>query len=230
MWTLLFDIDGTLLKSGGAGMHSMNQAFIELFNLDSVNEVDYQGKADRAIADELMKANNIEHTEENFQKMMEVYYRGLPKFLDRTNGQVLPGVLEIIQTLNDRDDVTLGLLTGNTRSGAMIKLGHYQIADYFGFGGFGEDHFHRNQIAEQAVTEAQENIGDSFSIDRCWIIGDTPRDITCTRHVGASVLSVCTGHYKAEELQEFEPDVLMEDLSDVESVIRILTSSPSVSA
>ena len=230
MWTLLFDIDGTLLNAGGAGMSSMNQAFKELFDLESLVEIDYQGRADRSIADELMKANNIEHTEENFQRMMEAYYKGLPEYLDKTNGHVLPGVQQIVETLHQRDDVALGLLTGNTQKGALVKLGHFQLSEFFKFGGFGEDHFHRDQVAEQAIAEARDHVGAEFSIDRCWIIGDTPRDITCTRHVGASVLSVCTGQYSAEDLNPYEPDVLLEDLSDVDSVIQVLTSTPSVSA
>lgn len=230
MWTLLFDIDGTILRSAGAGMTSLNEAFKEHFQLDSVAVVEYQGRPDRSIADDLMKAHAIEHTEENFQRIMQSYYQRLPQYLEKANGHVLPGVRSIIETLSMRDEVAMGLITGNTRLGARVKLQHYQLSHYFEFGGFGEDHFDRNEVAEQAVAEAQDRYGDQFSIDRCWIIGDTPLDITCARHVGASVLAVCTGNYGKADLLQFQPDALMEDLSDVDAVIKTLTSSPRVSA
>ncbi len=136
--------------------------------------------------------------------------------LAELEGCVLPGVTPLLDALAKRDDVRLGLLTGNFRRGAELKLSHYQLDRHFRFGGFGDDHYHRDDVARAAVDEATAALV-SVSGARLWVVGDTPADVQCGRAIGAGVVAVATGIFTRDELAATSPDHLFDDLAQPES-------------
>src|SRR5262249_39311239 len=141
MLTILFDIDGTLVRTGGAGKAAMEAALCEDFGVRlSSEEVPYSGRTDRAIGRDLLFAHGIDPTAVNQSRLVEGYLTRLPQYLGQFSGRVCPGVRELLNELRKRNDVLLGLLTGNVRRGAERKLGHYGLWENFTVGGFGDDH------------------------------------------------------------------------------------------
>lgn len=214
MHICLFDIDGTLLASGGAGKAAMESALATTFGVpaDSLG-VPYSGRTDRSITRDLFRGHGIEPTDDNCRRFLDAYLACLPHCLTRHKGRVLPGVADLLERLAQHDGVILGLLTGNVRHGAQLKLSHYGLDRHFRFGGFGDHHLERNDVAREALAEAHRH-HDAVDLDRCWVIGDTPLDIGCARHIGARVVAVATGWHPVEELAAGEPDLLLTDLSD----------------
>jgi phosphoglycolate phosphatase-like HAD superfamily hydrolase len=127
---------------------------------------------------------------------------------------VLPGIEAFLNTLAGRDDVAVGLLTGNLRAGARLKLGHYGLFDHFAFGGFGDHHWERDDVAREALAAVQAHLNGRARTERIWVIGDTPLDVQCARAIGANVAAVATGWHSREELAAAKPDLLLTDLSD----------------
>ena len=225
MHALLFDIDGTLLNSGGAGQAAMERALESVFNLTAPTEgIQAAGRTDFAITSDLLSYHGVENSDENRQQFLSGYLDHLPDELSARDGLVLPGVLQLLESLSTRTNVHLGLLTGNLERGANVKLTHYGMADHFQFGGFGDHHLSRDDVAHTAAAEAATQL--KRSPDSIWVIGDTPADIQCGRAIGATVVAVSTGIYSATELSEAEPDYLFEDFSDVDLVLSILPGEP----
>src|SRR4051794_33883483 len=134
MTVLLFDIDGTLLSSGGAGKAAMEAALLAEFGLPSITaRVPYSGRTDRAIGRDLLTEHGVVATEDNLQRLHLAYLRSLPRYLHSHPGRVLPGVAELMRELAGRPGVAVGLLTGNIREGARLKLGHYGLDQHFAF-------------------------------------------------------------------------------------------------
>src|SRR5438552_662549 len=148
---ILFDIDGTLLASGGAGKLALESAFVEDFTCELRYQVPYSGRTDRAIVRELFERHDVRHTQANLDKLLTGYLRRLPDCLERMKGKVLPGIIDLLSELKQRNQVAVGLLTGNVRAGAKAKLGHFGLHDHFSFGGFGDHHFERNDVAREAL-------------------------------------------------------------------------------
>jgi len=115
----------------------------------------------------------------------------------------------------------LGLLTGNTRAGARIKLAHYGLDQYFDFGGFGDNHFERDDVAREALSATRERLGDAVDLDRVWVIGDTPNDVRCGRAIQARTIAVATGDHTREELAAANPDHLAAIFADPEPVLAL---------
>src|ERR1700687_4540593 len=151
---ILFDIDGTLLASGGAGKLALETAFTEDFGLELRVQVPYSGRTDRAIVRELFEAHAVPQTPANLEKLLAGYLRRLPGCLERLRGRVLPGIADLLTHLQQRDEGEAGLLTGNVRAGAKVKLGHFGLFDHFSFGGFGDHHFDRDDVAREALGAA----------------------------------------------------------------------------
>ena len=214
MIACLFDIDGTLLASGGAGKAALESALCEEFGVCLRDQVPYSGRTDRAIARDLFDLHDIAHTPENWQKLQEGYLRRLPDSLNRHNGRVLPGMLGLLQHLGRSPDVALGLLTGNVRAGAKVKLGHFGLYEHFRFGGFGDEHFDRDEVAREALRAVHTCVGAHCGPDRVWVIGDTPLDVQCARAIGARVVAVATGVHTYEQLAACGPDLVLRDFSD----------------
>jgi phosphoglycolate phosphatase len=220
MYCVLFDIDGTLIESGGAGQLAFAEAFAMEFDVDELSgEISFAGRSDRAIALDLMRVHGVEGTQANWQRFSQCYVRRLPETLQARTGRVLPGVTSFLDALDAMPDVHIGLLTGNIPSGARAKLSHYGIYERFAFGGFGDRATDRNEIARQALTAATQylqNVCDGASAELCgtMVIGDTVHDIRCARAIDAVAVAVPTGHTPAETLAAEAPDLLLEDLEE----------------
>lgn len=225
MHTLLFDIDGTLISTGGAGGAALTGCFSEEFAIDEPARVEFSGRTDRAIASNLFDAHDIEDTEENWQTLRQGYIARLGDELPQRPGRVLPGVKELLESLSRLEDVAVGLLTGNVLTGAKIKLDHFGIFSHFSFGGYGDVHRSRDDVARSALEAARGHLGADFCAERVWVIGDTPHDITCARAVQARVLAVATGIHPSAELAAAAPDALHSDLSDTDLIQQLLLSS-----
>lgn len=214
MYAILFDIDGTLLQTGGAGQLAFARAFANDFDvLEISRDVPFAGRTDRAIALDLMKAHGVTPSDANWTLFTQRYLEYLPGALADAKGAVLPGVVQIIDELAARSDVALGLVTGNVRAGAGMKLEHYQIADRFTFGGFGDHTVNRNDVAAAAIEAAAQHVGDIRDLAGAMVIGDTIHDITCARSIDAFAVAVATGSSPRSELQEGQPDLLLDDLT-----------------
>lgn len=224
MKACLFDIDGTLVLTGGAGMFAFAETFAEDFGVPEISrEVPFAGQSDRGIAGNLFVAHGVENTAENWERFREGYTARLLDHLRRREGIVLPGVFRLLDRLEELGDVHIGLLTGNVSAAAEIKLRYYDLWDRFEFGGFGDDHPDRNDIAAAAVARARERHGSASNEERVVVIGDTPNDVRCARSVGAYAVGVPTGHTSAAELAAARPDLLVETLEDADVIVAYLS-------
>lgn len=215
----LFDIDGTLLSSGGAGQSAMEAALESTFGVTAPTEgISVAGRTDRAIVTELMKFHSIDNNEANWTTFLDAYLKRLSHELATRDGMILPGVNELLAELHQREELTLGLLTGNFHRGADIKMSHYQLSDYFSGGGYGDHHFDRDDVAKEAIAEVRKNL-DSKTEQEVWVIGDTPADVKCGRAINATVVAVATGLFSMDELEACEPDHLCEDFADFELIL-----------
>lgn len=223
MTTLLFDIDGTLIHTGGAGGAALRSAFRDLFQVPRPVDVEYSGRTDRAIGSDMLDKNAIENSLQNWTRLRTEYLGQLPGFLPRCHGRILPGIEALLEQLSRHNGLSLGLLTGNLREGARLKLEFYRLMNHFRFGGYGDDHFDRNHVAESAVAAARDQANGSFDPNRVWVIGDTPLDVRCARWIGARVLAVATGAHSREELACHQPDRLVDDLTNTDQILSWLT-------
>ncbi len=211
----LFDIDGTLIESGRAGSRATVEAMRTEFGLDPINgDVPFAGRTDRAIIFDLFRLHNIQPSEANWQRFRRRYLPELSRQLPIRDGQVLPGAREMVRTIETTADQHLGLLTGNIRAGAETKLAFFQLWKHFSFGGFGDVHLSRNDVANDALNASADTLQTTIDPSDVWVVGDTVNDIACARSIGANVLAVSTGGSTHEQLQEAEPDLLVEDLTD----------------
>ncbi len=217
---LLFDIDGTLITSGGAGEASLKEAVLEFSGSDvDFSTVTIAGNTDTAIARHLLASAGLETTEANIMGLLDCYLRRLAERIHQHQGYLLPGVIPLLNRLQERPDCILALLTGNLAAGAEVKLTHYGVWHYFDFGAFADDHHERNKLGPFAMTRALELHGEKVPPERIYVIGDTPRDIECGKAFGAITVAVATGRYSREELSSHHPDFLFNDLSDADSVM-----------
>ena len=219
MITFLFDIDGTLLRTGGVGLHAMQIAMCELFRIGTLAKVEVRGRTDRAIVRDLFTAHSIDDSATNWQDFQRTYHELLPKSLERGNGGLLPGVQATLDQLAQRSDAALGLLTGNSQVAAKIKLSHFGVDHLFEFGGFGDHRTCRNEVAQDAVRAAAQHLEQDFDAKQVWVIGDTPLDVQCGRAIGAQTVGVLTGGYDRKSMEATKPDHLLEDLRDFSRVI-----------
>ncbi len=220
---LLFDIDGTLLTSGGAGEKALRLGFRDLFGIDDdFKTIEIAGRTDSGIARKIFERHGIEPTPENLTSFFDGYLHHLGLLLPQTGGRLLPGIVSLLEALAARPDMLLGLLTGNLARGAELKLVHYGVWKFFDFGAYADDHHDRNQLGHFARKRALERHGSEFPPDCIYVLGDTPHDITCAREIGAKAVAIATGNFTRAQLAEHAPDLLFDDLSDVEAVLAAL--------
>jgi phosphoglycolate phosphatase-like HAD superfamily hydrolase len=223
MRVCLFDIDGTLLASGGAGKAAMEAALVEEFGLAAATyQVSYSGRTDRGIMLDLLRRHALEVHDQHYQRLISGYLQRLPDCLARHQGRVLPGIQPLLEHLAAREDVAVGLLTGNLRAGASLKLGHYGLLHHFRFGGYGDEHLDRDDVAREALAEVHRHFDDTVHAEDVWVIGDTPLDVRCARAIGAKIAAVATGWHSLEELRAAAPDLVMSDLKDAEPLLALL--------
>ena len=204
------------MTSDHAGTSAMAQTAKELFNVSEIGPLNVHGRCDRGILAELFESLGVSY-DQHREEFCRRYYDNLPASLTENGARLLPGVKKLLEKLQQRDDVALGLLTGNLEKAAKIKLTHVKVDHFFNFGGYGDDFADRNDVAAQAVESAKTNLGESFSDSKLWIVGDTQNDIRCARSVGAKALAVETGGGSPEALKASDPDLLLPNLEDCQS-------------
>ena len=219
----LFDIDGTLIASGGAGEYSMRLAVRDMFGVeDGMGGVEIAGRTDHLITQNVFKKFGAQWTPERATEFLDLYLRHLAEELPRKKGRLLPGIIELLDALKARPNVAMALLTGNLERGAEIKLTHYGVWNYFEFGAYADDHPDRNRLGPFAQARALERHGIAFPPERIFVLGDTPHDIACGRAIGAKTVAIATGGCTREQLAAYQPDFLFDDLGDVASVLGAL--------
>ena len=208
MRLILFDIDGTLIATGGAGEQAFDEVCRAEFGvLNGTLRLHFAGRTDPSIVRDFFINHEIEPSPENFTRFFDRYVFQLEHLIGKLDGRVLPGVHSWLAALGARTPPPLlGLLTGNIGLGARIKLGHFGLWDRFVTGAFGDDHEDRNQLAQIARARARARLGEDLRDDEILVIGDTPRDIECARAIGAKALAVATGSYTLDELRARQPD------------------------
>jgi phosphoglycolate phosphatase-like HAD superfamily hydrolase len=220
----LFDIDNTLLNSGGAGGWAMNLAFRDLFGIENgFNGVEFSGRTDSAIFRNGLLLHHL--PDGDFPALLArfkaSYLRHLARTLPQTRGHVLPGIPALLRSLSETEGVRLGLATGNFRRGAMMKLECCGIRSFFRGGGFGEDSELRNEVVALAIRRLGSRPGGRSPV---YVVGDTPIDVEAAKANGAVAVAVTTGTSSAEVLARAGADAVFPDLSDVASVLGVLLS------
>ncbi|MGE3637897.1 MAG: HAD hydrolase-like protein [Pirellulales bacterium] len=223
MHVCFLDIDGTLVSTGGAGQAAFVVTLAKDFGIHDAKStgVSFAGRSDKAIAADIMRLHGIEPTPEVWERFRAAYVQRLAEVLPQYNGRVLPGVVGLLEKLDDRGDTALGLITGNVAKAAEHKLRHYELWQWFPFGGFGDEHPDRNDIAAAALAAARTHLNGTAHRELV-VIGDTPNDVRCARSIGALAVAVPTGNTSIDVLRAAEPDVLVETLEDVEPIFNLL--------
>jgi len=223
---VLFDIDGTLIISRGAGRRAMRVAFERVFGTaGGIDHYDLRGRTDTRIVHDVMAAEGWEaaRVREKLDDFFEVYVGGLTTEVgDGRDVVTLPGVAALVEHLDRASDVALGLVTGNIEEGARIKLRPTGLWPRFQVGAYGSDHIDRRRLPSLAARRAQARLGCAFAPADVIVIGDTPHDIDCARAFGAVAVAVATGQYPREALLADRPDHFFEDLADLERVLGAL--------
>lgn len=219
----LFDIDGTLITSGGAGENALKDAMKTRFGvIEDLSGIVLAGATDAKITRVMLEKHGLEPSPENVTALLDTYIHHLSVRMGMHNGRLMPGIVPLLEILSQRDDAILALLTGNVEVGARIKLTHYGVWDFFEFGAFADDHHDRNELGKFARARAIERHGIEFPPEKIYVIGDTPRDIECGRAIGAKTVAIATGYSPRQELEKHSPDFLFEDLSDTSAVLNAL--------
>lgn len=228
MKLVLFDIDGTLMLSGGAGARALTRALGEVFGLtDPLTGVRLNGQTDpQIVLDALERAGKkAEAHPERLERVTDLYVRYLAGEIETADkARLMPGVVALLEALLARADVALGLVTGNIERGARIKLSRFDLNRYFTCGGFGSDSIVRRDLVPIACERARRCFGFAFEPKHAVVIGDTEKDVDCGRHAGARTLAVATGGVSEAELRQAGPDALFPTLEDTEKVVATVLS------
>lgn len=205
MKILFWDIDGTLLTTGRAGIFAWEDAMISMLGKKiNFSELKTAGLTDGEIASDIIQNNGLEASTENISKLLSLYESYLPESLPKKTGRVLTNVKEILEALKDKPDFISLLLTGNTPTGAKVKLTYYGLDTYFKKGAFCQGALKRTRIAQNALALVRESHGEISLLD-VYVIGDTPHDIQCGKAIGAKTIAVATGEYSSDELKQYGP-------------------------
>jgi phosphoglycolate phosphatase-like HAD superfamily hydrolase len=216
---VLFDIDGTLVDSGGAGARALSRAMEELTGIrDGLQGIELAGKTDPQIVREGLQRWGLPWTDGLPAAVLNRYLVRLREEVARGGGHVKPGVREILVRLGKAPGTHLGLLTGNVEEGARIKLEPFDLNSFFPLGAFGSDHEDRNRLIPVAARRFMERHQARIPHERCLVIGDTPRDVACARVHGSRCIAVATGSYSMARLEETGADLVTADLSDTDRI------------
>ena len=214
---VLFDVDGTLVHTGRAGTQAFAKTFATGFNApNGVEKISFAGRTDVNLVREFFGLHGIPATPENFERFFERYVFWLDHIVAQSHGGPCKGVPEFLNGLRALPrPPLLGLLTGNIRLGAEIKLRRYQLWDVFETGAFADDSEDRNKIAVAALKRGRRVLGKDLQPDEIVVVGDTPFDIHCGKFIGAKVLAVATGGATLDELKRHQPDWAVKDLTQI---------------
>jgi len=222
----LFDIDGTLLREGIAPKLAFARALRETFDTTGpISGYRFAGMTDPQCVAEIMRMAGIsdEVIRERRGACLDRYVAHLTTEMRNHDGaKLFPGVKELLSKLSVREDVLVGLLTGNVQPGAMLKLARFKLGGYFRFGAFGDEHEDRGELARIALEKAERIVGRPVRGEEATVIGDTPRDVACARAIGARAVIVATGLVSREELLAAKPDVILESFADVEGTLEAI--------
>jgi phosphoglycolate phosphatase-like HAD superfamily hydrolase len=230
MKLMLFDIDGTLVNTNGSTRVAVEEALSDLVGQTvDTGDVHFSGKTDLQIMAEVFDANDIDADAALIREALDVYVRVAHPGMQAEDVTVLPGVRALLDHLSDRDDVRMGLVTGNVEPMAYRKLDVVGLSAYFRFGAFGCDNADRNRLPPLAINRAFEHTGIRFPGSSVTVIGDTRRDIECSRAAGARAVAVCTGNYARGDLEPHGPDALLDDLAAMGTTLDALGVPAAVS-
>ncbi len=218
---LLWDIDGTLIDSGGAGERGLIEGLQQEFGVvDDLRWLDWAGRTDRWIGRQILAHHGLPVDAAHEERLLQAYLRALQPALHNPRARVLPGIQTLIEQLAISRTFAQGLLTGNLAAGAALKLGHLGLAQYFLFGAYADDSDNRNELGPVALRRAEEQFYLPFSAERTIVIGDTPHDIACGKAIGAKTFAVATGKFSAADLAAHQPDFVFPDFQDTAAFYR----------
>ncbi|WP_044235731.1 HAD family hydrolase [Chondromyces apiculatus] len=219
---LLFDIDGTLISSGGAGRRSFEKAVLRATDRRDACNFSFAGMTDRSIARTALTNAGYEVTEEKIAALIEGYLGFLAEELPSSQCVVHTGIAEALDAVSGQEGVAVGLGTGNVHPGARLKLGRVGLFERFGFGGFGSDHEVRPELLRIGAARGAALLGAPMEACRVVIIGDTPKDVAGAKEIGAESIAVATGQYSVDELLACAPTWVFPDLTAEGALARLL--------
>lgn len=230
MKLILFDIDGTLLLCGKQirplFLNALKAAFGDGFQVHRPDGYQFAGKTDPRIALDLLSWTGMprEDVLARLPDVQRLYFESLEAGLDVAGMRLMPGVLPLLERLQARGDVVLGLLTGNWRRGAEIKLSRFDLGRFFPFGAFGDDAVDRRELVPVAMARATESVGREFGPEEVWIVGDSLLDVDCARAAGARSVAVATGFTALQDLRAAGPDYAFADLVEASRELELFRS------
>lgn len=222
--TLLFDIDGTLIDSGGAGRLALNAALRDAFGVEPTVPISFGGRTDRSLLSEMLDVHGIEVSDASFEKLKSTFARAMSDHLRTSGGTLLPGVVALLQSLREKSAHRLWCMTGNLHETARSKLSHFGIEEHFEYIVGGDHDACRDDLARRASRDLATMHG-SEATENVWVIGDTVADIRCARAIGARVVACCTGCHSRDELLASNPCHIVDDFSHTESILGLLASA-----
>lgn len=222
---IFFDIDGTLIETGGAGRSAFRKAVCETLDVnEDLRHISFAGATDLGLFHALCATHSRTTTPELEKRFFNLLHKHLEQTLNADRVELLPGVRDLLEHLAECPGVELALLTGNAATCARLKLAPHDLNRFFAFGAFGDEHALRADIARCAQQRARERLGDNVG---CHVVGDTPQDIAAARAIGAPCLAVATGRYTAEELAAASADAVFHDLTQIHAIVDCLCVEPA---
>ena len=226
---LLFDVDGTLIRTGGAGINALIRAFKLHYNLDNpLENVTVAGNTDPNIFREAVskKAPGKVPTSKEEIAFFESYLLFLKEEITLSKKyRVLPGIKDILIRASTTPYIYVGLGTGNLEKGAKIKLERGGLNPYFSFGGFGSDSSNRDEVLKTAVLKAEIKFNITSSPEDIYVIGDTPKDILSAKAIGAKAIGVATGGYSIQELNHHLPNIVFKNFKEIEGFFEFINGN-----
>jgi phosphoglycolate phosphatase-like HAD superfamily hydrolase len=210
---LLFDLDGTLVTTGGAGVRALDRAFFQVAGIvHAMDGVRPHGKTDPAIIREVFTLRGAGNFSDLIGQILDAYVGFLEEEVRQSSMyRVLPGIIHFLKEFHGRRDLALGLATGNVERGARIKLERGRLNSYFAFGGFGSDAENRTEVVRRAAEKAARYTGECVDPADIFVIGDTPRDIDAGRESGYRTVGVATSDYTRQDLEAAGADLVLSD-------------------
>ena len=219
MKLLLFDIDGTLVDTHGAGLRAINRAFEQLYGHPAVLDgISLAGQTDGRIMMDIFAKAGMDYSSDELERIKIIYFENLAHELQHGQNKLLPGIAELVPALHRNENIHLALLTGNWQRSARLQLDVFGLNEYFAFGAFADDAIDRPDLVPVALGRFERQFGFIPPSHDIYVIGDTPSDISCAKSHGAVSVAVATGSYSMDKLSVFEPDFMFESLEECDDV------------